>query len=118
MRIAKYGSTLNGYGLKTPKRLRRMYSKWRRQVRHYIDAKVRQAMEWLYSVGVSMIKVGYPRYIAQENGDFDNVHVWTYGYLLRRISEVAEEYGIDVIYVDEAYHHLDAHCMVMDAALG
>jgi putative transposase len=29
--------------------------------------------------------------------------VWTYGYLLRRISEVAEEYGITVIFVDEAY---------------
>ena len=35
------------------------------------------------------------------NGDFDNVQVWTYGYLLRRIREVAEEYGIRVIYVDE-----------------
>jgi putative transposase len=48
-------------------------------------------------------EVGYPKNIAQRNGNFDNVHAWTYGYLLRRISEVAEEYGIDVIYVDEAY---------------
>jgi putative transposase len=103
MRIAKYESTLSGYGLKTSKRLRRMYSKWRRQIRYYIDAKVRQAMKWLYNVGVSKIKVSHPKNIAQENGDFDNVHVWTYGYLLRRISEVAEEYGIGVIYVDDAY---------------
>jgi IS605 OrfB family transposase len=103
MRIAKYESMLNGYGLKTSKRLRQMCMKWRRQVRHYINAKVRRALEWLYNVGVSMIKVGYPKYIAQENGDFDNVNVWTYGYLLRRISEVAEEYGINVVYVDEAY---------------
>jgi putative transposase len=103
MRIAKYGSTLNGYGLKTSRRLRQMYLRWRRQVKSYIDTKVRQAVEWLYSVGVSRIKVGYPKNIAQENGNFDNVNVWTYGYLLRRISEVAEEYGIDVIYVDEAY---------------
>jgi putative transposase len=44
----------------------------------------------------------HPRYIAQENGNFNNVHVWTYGLLLRRIREVAEEYGIKVIYVDEA----------------
>jgi putative transposase len=68
----------------------------------YIDARVRQAIEWLYSVGVSKIKVGYPKNITQRNGNFDNVHAWTYGYLLRRISEVAEEYGIDVVYVDEA----------------
>jgi putative transposase len=73
------------------------------QIRHYIDTKVREAMEWLYDVGVSTIRVGYPRYIAQENGDFDNNNVWTYGLLLKRLSEVAEEYGISVIYVDESY---------------
>ena len=54
-------------------------------------------------MGVSTIKVGYPKNIAQENGNFNNVHVWTYGYLLRRIHEVAEEYGITVVYVSEAY---------------
>lgn len=54
-------------------------------------------------MGVSTIKVGYPKYIAQENGDFNNVHAWTYGYLLRKISEVAEEYGITIIYVNEVY---------------
>jgi putative transposase len=64
MRIAKYESMLNKYGLKTSKRLRRMYMKWRRQIRDYIDAKVRQAMEWLYSVVVSTVKVGYPKHIA------------------------------------------------------
>jgi putative transposase len=53
--------------------------------------------------GVSMVKVGYPRYIALKSGNFDNVHVWTYGLLLRRLSEAAEEYGIRVIYVDESY---------------
>jgi putative transposase len=100
-RIAEYQSTLNKYGLETSRRLRRMHAKWKRQVRSYINAKVRQAIELLYDVGVSRIKVGYPKGIAQENGNFDNVHVWTYRYLLRRIAEVAEEYGIDVIYVDE-----------------
>ena len=103
MRIAEYQSTLNKHGLKTSRRLRSMYSKWRKQVKAYIDSRVRQAIEWLHSVGVSVIKVGYPKYIAQENGNFGNVHVWTYGYLLRRIYEVAEEYGITVVYTDETY---------------
>jgi putative transposase len=103
MRIAEYQFTLNKYGLKTSKRLRSMYSKWRRQVKSYIDSRVRQAIEWLYNIGVSIIKVGYPKNIAQENGDFNIVHVWTYGYLLRRVYEVAEEYGITVVYTDEAY---------------
>ena len=102
-RIAGYQSTLNKYGSKTSRKLRAMYSKWRKQVKSYIDAKVRQAVERLYSVGVSTVKVGYPKYIARENGGFTNVHAWTYGYLLKRISEVAEEYGITVVYVSEAY---------------
>jgi putative transposase len=109
-RIAEYQSTLNKYGLKTSRRLRSMYSKWRRQVKTYIDSKVRQAIEWLHNVGVSVIKVGYPKYIAQENGNFNNIHVWTYGYLLRRIYEVAEEYGITVVYVNEA--HTSSKCPV------
>jgi putative transposase len=41
-RIAEYQSTLNKYGLETSRRLGRMYSKWRRQIRHYIDARVRE----------------------------------------------------------------------------
>jgi putative transposase len=94
---------LNKYGLETSKRLGRMYTKWKRQVRSYINAKVREAIEWLYNIGVSTIKVGYPKGIAQENGNFDNDRVWTYGYLLKRIAEVVEEYGINVIYVDESY---------------
>jgi putative transposase len=32
-RIAEYQSTPNKYGLETPKRLRRMYAKWRRQIK-------------------------------------------------------------------------------------
>jgi putative transposase len=101
-KISEYESTLSGYGLETSKRLRHMHTKWRRQIRHYIDAKVREGVEWLYDVGVSTIKIGYPKGIARRNGNFDNNNVWTYGLLLRRISEVAEEYGIRVIYVDEA----------------
>jgi transposase len=103
MRIDEYQSTLNKHGLKTSRRLRSMYSKWRRQVKAYIDSRVRQAIEWLHSVGALVIKVGYPKYIAQENGNFSNFHIWTCGYLLRRIYEVAEENGITVVYVDEAY---------------
>jgi len=34
-RIAEYQSTLNKYSLKTSRRLRLMYSKWRRQIKIY-----------------------------------------------------------------------------------
>ncbi|MGC8570193.1 MAG: zinc ribbon domain-containing protein [Caldivirga sp.] len=102
-RIASYQSTLNKYGLRTSRRLRLMYRRWRFQVKNYINSKVRLVMEKLYEVGVSRLKVGYPRYTAQENGNFNNVHVWTYGYLLRRLEEVGEEYGVEVILSNEEY---------------
>ena len=114
-RIVEYQSTLNRYGLKTSRKLGQMYSRWRRQMKSYIDGKVRQAVEWLYSAGVSTIKVGYPK-IAQENGNFNNVQVWTYGYLLKRIGEVAEEYGITVVYVDEA--HKSSKCPLHGESCG
>jgi putative transposase len=41
--------------------------------------------------------------ISQTNGSFNTVQVWSYGYLLRRLYEVLEEYGIKVVFVDEAY---------------
>ena len=57
-----------------------------------------------------------PKNIAQENGDFNNVHVWTYGYLLRRIYEVAEEYGITVVYVNET--RTSSKCPVHSSGCG
>jgi len=45
IRIAEYQSTLNRYGLKTSRKLRVMYSKWRKQIRSYTNAKVRQVIE-------------------------------------------------------------------------
>ena len=106
-RMAKYQSTLNGYGLWTSRRLRKMYNRrWRRQIRSYVDWAVRNTVEWLYYKGVSRVIVGYPKYIAQNSGrnskiNFEVIHAWSYGYLLRRLREVAEEYGIEVEYTDE-----------------
>ena len=105
-KIARYQSTLNRYGLKTSKRLRRMYKKWRRRIKSYINWAVRNAVEWLYYKGVRRIVVGYPKHIAQKPSknsktSFEVVYVWSYGYLLRRLKEVAEEHGIEIEYVDE-----------------
>ena len=107
-RIAEYQSTLNRYGLKTSRRLRLMFKRWRRQIRSYIDWAVRNTIEWLYQRGVRRIYVGYPKYVAQEpskssKANFEIVHVWSYGYLLRRLEEVGEEYGMEVVLREEAY---------------
>jgi len=102
-RIVEYQSIINKYGVKSSHRLRSMYRKWRNQVKSFIDTRVRRLVERLHEIGVSTIYVGYPKNIAQENGDFNNVNVWSYGYLLRRLSEVGEEHGMTVVFIDEAY---------------
>jgi len=102
-KIAKYQSIINKHGVKASRKLRLMYRKWRMQVKSFIDTQVRRLVEWLYGNGVSTIYVGYPKNIAQENGGFTTVQVWSYSYLLRRVSEVSEEYGMTVVFIDEAY---------------
>jgi len=109
-RIAEYQSTINKYGVKSSHRLRLMYRKWRMQVKTFIDTWVRMLIERLHGIGVSTIYVGYPKNIAQENGNFNTVQVWSYGYLLRRLSDVSEEYGISIIFVDEM--HTSSSCPV------
>jgi len=102
-RIAEYQSVINKYGAKSSHKLRLMHRKWRGQVKSIIDMQIRRLIEQLYENGVSVIYVGYPKNIAQENGNFNTVQVWSYGYLLRRLSEVGEECGMAVVFVDEAY---------------
>ncbi|MEM4971063.1 MAG: transposase [Sulfolobales archaeon] len=105
-KISEYQSILNRYGFKTSKRLRRIYKRWRKQIKSYIDWAVRNTIEWLYHSGVRKIYVGHPKYASQEPNkgskiNFEIIHIWSYGYLLRRLRDVAEEYGIEVEHVDE-----------------
>ena len=102
-RIAKYQSNINKYGVKTSRKINVMYKKWRRQAKSFIDTQVRRIVEWLYEIGESTIYVGHPKYIAQQKGNFNVSNVWSYGYVIERLTEVAEEYGMKVEEVDEAY---------------
>ncbi|PUA32583.1 MAG: transposase [Zestosphaera tikiterensis] len=102
-RIAKYQNIINKYGIKSSRKLRLMYRKWRKEVKSFINTQIRRLVEQLYGSGVSVIYVGYPKNIAQESGNFNTVQVWSYGYLLRRLNEVSEEYGVAVLFVDESY---------------
>ncbi len=115
-RIAGYQSMLSKYGLRVSRKLRMMYRKWRRQARRYINTAVRKLAEELYSIGVSTVYVGYPKLISQSNGNFNTVQVWSYWYLLRRLSEVLEEYDIKVVFVNEA--HTSSYCPLHGSRCG
>ncbi|WP_258084115.1 RNA-guided endonuclease InsQ/TnpB family protein [Thermococcus thermotolerans] len=107
-KIADYQSKLNKSGAKTSRKLRRMHEKAKLQAKHYINTAVRQTVRKLYEFGVSEIIVGYPKCIARnsEKGKKQNFllsHVWRFNTVIKRLKEVAEEYGIQVLVVGEAF---------------
>ncbi|ACS90984.1 RNA-guided endonuclease InsQ/TnpB family protein [Thermococcus sibiricus] len=107
-RIAEYQSKINKSGAKKSKKLTRMHQKAKLQARHYINTTVRQTVERLYHLGVSRIVVGYPKEIARNSnkGKKQNYllsHVWRFNTVIQRLKEVAEEYGIQVLVVNEAF---------------
>ncbi|WP_297420665.1 transposase, partial [Thermococcus sp.] len=106
--IADYQSKLNKSGVKTSRKLRRLHEKAKLQAKHYINTAVRQTLERLYHLGVSRIVVGYPKGISRnsDKGKKQNFllsHVWRFNTVIQRLKEVAEEYGISVVVVDEAF---------------
>ncbi|AGT34161.1 transposase [Thermococcus litoralis DSM 5473] len=107
-RIADYQSKLNKSGAKKSRKLSRMHEKAKLQAKHYINTAVRQTVERLYQLRVSRIIVGYPKGISRnsDKGKKQNYllsHVWRFNYIIKRLKEVAEEYGIEVIITDEAF---------------
>jgi len=117
-KTSEYQCMLNRYGLKSSKRLRGMFKRWEKQVKYYIDWAVRNSIEWLYQRGVKRVIVGYPKYVSQGPGkgskvNFEIVHICSNGYLLRKLKEVAEEYGVVVEYVDE--DHTSRTCPICRA---
>ncbi|SEV93037.1 transposase [Thermococcus thioreducens] len=107
-KIAEYQSKLNRSGAKTSRKLKRIHKKAKLQAKHYINTAVRQTVRRLYDLGVSKIVVGYPRGIARNSDkgrrqNFLLSHVWRFNYVIKRLREVAEEYGISVVVVGEAF---------------
>ncbi|NJE10469.1 RNA-guided endonuclease TnpB family protein [Thermococcus sp. MAR1] len=107
-RIAEYQSKLNKSGAKTSRKLKRMHEKAKLRAKHYINTAVKQTVKKLYELGVSRIVVGYPKGIAR-NSDKDKKQnfllscVWRFNTVIKRLREVAEEYGISVMVVNEAF---------------
>ncbi|AHL23229.1 RNA-guided endonuclease InsQ/TnpB family protein [Thermococcus nautili] len=107
-KIAEYQSKLNKSGAKTSRKLKRMHEKAKLQAKHYINTAVRQTVKKLYESGVKRIVVGYPKGIARNSDkgkrqNFILSHVWRFNYVIKRLTEVAEEYGISVEVVNEAF---------------
>jgi len=85
-----------------------MHEKAKLQAKHHINTVVRQTVGKLYQLGVSRIVVGYPKEIARNSDkgkkqNFILSQVWRFNHVIKRLKEVAEEYGISVEVVNEAF---------------
>jgi len=85
------------------KRLKALFLKRKRFLKHVLNSMARKTVETAYEKGVSIIKVGYPKEISKHHGNKLTVNFWNYNYVIRRMQEVSEEYGIKVETVNEAY---------------
>jgi len=93
---------LSRHGLKTSKKLEKLYKKRSLLLKNAREGLAREIVESLYDKGVGEIKIGYPKGIAQDNGSQRNSNFWSYLSIIKRIKDIAQEYRIKVKLVNEA----------------
>ncbi|MFP3290366.1 MAG: transposase [Nitrososphaeria archaeon] len=89
------------HGLKTSRKLEKLYNKRSLVLKNAREGLAREIVETLYDKGVGEIYIGYPKGIAQDKGNERNTNFWNYLAIIKRIKDVAQEYKIKVKLVDE-----------------
>jgi len=100
-RISIEEKRLARHGLKTSRKLEMLYNKRSLLLKNAREGLARELVETLYDKGVGEIFIGYPKGIAQDKGNERNSNFWSYSSIIKRIKNVAQEYGIKVKLVDE-----------------
>ncbi|MFP3130324.1 MAG: transposase [Nitrososphaeria archaeon] len=100
-RISIEEKKLSRHGLKTSRKLEKLYKKRSLLLKNAREGLAREIVESLYDKGVGEIKIGYPKGIAQNKGNERNTNFWSYSAIIKRIKDIAQEYGIKVKLVDE-----------------
>ncbi|MHA2427765.1 MAG: RNA-guided endonuclease InsQ/TnpB family protein [Candidatus Hermodarchaeia archaeon] len=103
-RLKSVSKTVNGR--ESTQRIRRIFRRRQLRFRYYVNVVVRHAMRTLWSCGVSVIVMGnltgiLERTSGRRKSNVMRHNFWSHQYLLNRITEVAEEYGMTVKLVDE-----------------
>lgn len=87
------------------KQIRSLYRRRRLRFRQYVNTTIRRAVFNLYKRGVSKIITGDLTGILDgrgtKKGNTMTHNFWSHNYVIQRLSEVAEEYGLVVKFVDE-----------------
>jgi transposase len=100
-RISIEEKRLARHGLKTSRKLEMLYNKRSLLLKNAREGLARELVETLYDKGVGEIFIGYPKGIAQDKGNERNTNFWSYLAIIKRIKDIAQEYGIKVKLVDE-----------------
>jgi putative transposase len=100
-KISRVQKVLARHGQRTSRRLKLLYDKRRRFLRHALNSMVRKTMEELKERGVRKVVVGYPKGVAKNHGNKLTVNFWNYSYIIKRFKEIGEELGIKVTDVGE-----------------
>jgi transposase len=89
---------------------RRLFRKLMERTAHLYWNLANHLVRGLWELGVSKIYLGYPRDIAQDNGNKLTSNMWRYRELMNAIELKAQEYGIRVYEVLE--YNTSNHCAV------
>jgi putative transposase len=92
----------------------RIFLKLYRRLLHYYRTLAFHLAEYLWSLGVSTVYLGYPYFISQDKGNKFTVNIWSYDKLIDAIVNKLYEYGIKTFLVVEyntsrfcAYHDVE-----------
>jgi len=91
---------------RTSRRLRKLFRIRKRRFRHAVNTMVKVIVDDAAQLNISKIIIGDLRGIREsnrENGKANSMihNFWSHAYIIQRFREKAEEYGIEVIEVDE-----------------
>jgi putative transposase len=100
-KISRVQKVLARHGQRKSWRLKLLYDKGKRFLRHALNSMVRKIMEELKERGVRKVVVGHPEGVARNQGNKLTVNFWNYGYIIKRFKEIGEELGISVTDVGE-----------------
>ncbi len=72
----------------------RIFLKLYRRLLHYYRTLASHLAEYLWSLGVSTVYLGYPYFISQDKGNKFTSNIWSYSKLVDAIVNKLYEYGI------------------------
>jgi len=102
-RISRVQKLLARHKQRGSRRLKLLYDKRRRFLRHALNSMVRRIMSDLKERGEGEVVVGYPKEISRNHGNKLTANFWNYGYVIKRFEDIGEELGIKVVKVGEGY---------------